>query len=194
MGLKIHISPDAFFQINTAGAEVLYLTVGELSGVNSNTILLDICCGTGVIGLSLAQYTSQVLGMELVEQAVEDARWTAAFSGITNCEFHTGQAENILPQLLKSKEDGQFIVAVVNPAQVGLYYYVVQGIQNCRAICVLTFVSYKPHGETTRNIIEMCCPPDSAKKLLGEPFVLRKAVPMDLFPHTLHCELVLLFT
>uniref|UniRef100_A0A8C9JTW8 tRNA (uracil(54)-C(5))-methyltransferase n=1 Tax=Panthera tigris altaica TaxID=74533 RepID=A0A8C9JTW8_PANTA len=163
-------------------------------GVNSNTILLDICCGTGVIGLSLAQYTSQVLGMELVEQAVEDARWTAAFSGITNCEFHTGQAENILPQLLKSKEDGQFIVAVVNPAQVGLYYYVVQGIQNCRAICVLTFVSYKPHGETTRNIIEMCCPPDSAKKLLGEPFVLRKAVPMDLFPHTLHCELVLLFT
>uniref|UniRef100_A0A667IRK7 tRNA (uracil(54)-C(5))-methyltransferase n=1 Tax=Lynx canadensis TaxID=61383 RepID=A0A667IRK7_LYNCA len=194
LGLKIHISPDAFSQINTAGAEVLYLIVGELSGVNSNTILLDICCGTGVIGLSLAQYTSQVLGMELVEQAVEHARWTAAFSGITNCEFHTGQAENILPQLLKSKEDGQFIVAVVNSAQVGLHYYVVQGIQNCRAICIPIFVSCKPHGETTRNIIEMCCPPDSAKKPLGEPFVLRKAVPVDLFPHTLHCELVLLFT
>lgn len=47
LGLKIRISPDAFFQINTAGAEVLYRTVGELSGVNSNTILLDICCGTG---------------------------------------------------------------------------------------------------------------------------------------------------
>lgn len=47
LGLKIHISPDAFFQINTAGAEVLYLIVGKLSGVNSNTILLDICCGTG---------------------------------------------------------------------------------------------------------------------------------------------------
>uniref|UniRef100_A0ABI7W4C0 XK-related protein n=1 Tax=Felis catus TaxID=9685 RepID=A0ABI7W4C0_FELCA len=80
LGLKIHISPDAFFQINTAGAEVLYLIVGELSGVNSNTILLDICCGTD--------------------------------------------------------------------------YYVVQGIQNCRAICILIFVSCKPHGETTRNIIE----------------------------------------
>lgn len=47
LGLKIRISPDAFFQINTAGAELLYQTIGELSGVNSSTILLDICCGTG---------------------------------------------------------------------------------------------------------------------------------------------------
>ncbi|XP_047572336.1 tRNA (uracil-5-)-methyltransferase homolog B isoform X4 [Lutra lutra] len=194
LGLKIRISPDAFFQINTAGAEVLYRTVGELSRVNSNTILLDICCGTGVIGLSLAQYASQILGIELVEQAVEDARWTAAFNGITNCEFHTGRAEKILPQLLKSKEDGQVIVAVVNPARAGLHYQVVRAIRNCRAIHTLIFVSCKPHGEATRNIIELCCPPDSAKKLLGEPFVLRKAVPVDLFPHTLHCELVLLFT
>lgn len=81
LDLKIRISPDAFFQINTAGAEMLYQTVRELSGVNSNTILLDTCCGTGVIGLSLAQHSSQVLGIELVEQAVEDARWTAAFNG-----------------------------------------------------------------------------------------------------------------
>nr|XP_040139558.1 tRNA (uracil(54)-C(5))-methyltransferase homolog isoform X3 [Ictidomys tridecemlineatus] len=154
LGLKIRISPDAFFQINTAGAEMLYRTVGELSGVNSNTILLDICCGTGVIGLSLARHASQILGIELVEQAVEDARWTAAFND----------------------------------------YQVVQAIRNCRAIRTLVFVSCKPHGETTRNIIELCCAPNSAKKLLGEPFVLSRAVPVDLFPHTLHCELVLLFT
>ncbi|XP_047391644.1 tRNA (uracil-5-)-methyltransferase homolog B isoform X2 [Sciurus carolinensis] len=194
LGLKIRISPDAFFQINTAGAEILYRTVEELSGVNSNTILLDICCGTGVIGLYLARHAFQIIGIELVEQAVEDARWTAAFNGITNCEFYTGRAEKILPQLLKSKEDGQLIVAVVNPARAGLHYQVVQAIRNCRAIRTLVFVSCKPHGETTRNIIELCCPPNSAKKLLGEPFVLRRAVPVDLFPHTLHCELVLLFT
>ncbi|KAM4798829.1 tRNA (uracil-5-)-methyltransferase homolog B isoform X2 [Urocitellus parryii] len=167
LGLKIRISPDAFFQINTAGAEMLYRTVGELSGVNSNTILLDICCGTGVIGLSLARHASQILGIELVEQAVEDARWTAAFNGITNCEFYTGRAETILPQLLKSKEDRQLIVAVVNPARAGLHYQVVQAIRNCRAIRTLVFVSCKPHGETTRNIIELCCPPNFAKKLLG---------------------------
>ncbi|XP_015299709.1 tRNA (uracil-5-)-methyltransferase homolog B isoform X3 [Macaca nemestrina] len=194
LSLKIRISPDAFFQINTAGAEMLYRTVGELTGVNSDTILLDICCGTGVIGLSLAQHTSQVLGIELVEQAVEDARWTAAFNGITNSEFHTGRAEKILPGLLKSKEDGQSVVAVVNPARAGLHYKVIQAIRNCRAIRTLVFVSCKLHGESTRNIIELCCPPDSAKKLLGEPFVLQQAVPVDLFPHTPHCELVLLFT
>uniref|UniRef100_A0A2K6SH89 tRNA (uracil(54)-C(5))-methyltransferase n=1 Tax=Saimiri boliviensis boliviensis TaxID=39432 RepID=A0A2K6SH89_SAIBB len=194
LSLKIRVSPDAFFQINTAGAEMLYRTVGELAGVNSDTILLDICCGTGVIGLSLAQHTSQVLGIELVEQAVEDARWTAAFNGITNSEFHTGRAEKILPGLLKSKEDGQSIVAVVNPARAGLHYKVVRAIRNCRAIRRLVFVSCKLHGETTRNVIELCCPPNPAKKLLGEPFVLQQAVPVDLFPHTPHCELVLLFT
>uniref|UniRef100_A0A2K6MMQ7 tRNA (uracil(54)-C(5))-methyltransferase n=1 Tax=Rhinopithecus bieti TaxID=61621 RepID=A0A2K6MMQ7_RHIBE len=193
LSLKIRISPDAFF-INTAGAEMLYRTVGELTGVNSDTILLDICCGTGVIGLSLAQHTSQVLGIELVEQAVEDARWTAAFNGITNSEFHTGRAEKILPGLLKSKEDGQSIVAVVNPARAGLHYKVIQAIRNCGAIRTLVFVSCKLHGESTRNVIELCCRPDPAKKLLGEPFVLQQAVPVDLFPHTPHCELVLLFT
>ncbi|XP_016829748.1 tRNA (uracil(54)-C(5))-methyltransferase homolog isoform X2 [Cricetulus griseus] len=194
LGLKIRISPDAFFQINTAGAELLYQTIGELSGVNSNSILLDICCGTGVIGLSLAQCASQVLGVELVEQAVDDARWTAAFNGVTNCEFHAGRAEKILPQLLRSQKDEKLIVAVVNPARAGLHHQVVQAIRNCGAIRTLVFVSCKPHGESMRNFIELCCPPNSAKKLLGEPFVLRQAVPVDLFPHTPHCELVLLFT
>lgn len=129
-----------------------------------------------------------------MEQAVEDARWTAAFNGITNCEFHAGRAEKILPWLLKSKEGGQPIVAVVNPPRAGLHHRVVQAIRNCRAIRTLVFVSCKLHGETTRNIIELCCPPNSAKKLLGEPFVLRQAVPVDLFPHTAHCELALLCT
>lgn len=193
LGLKIRISPDAFFQVNTAGAEMLYRTIGELSGVNSESSLLDICCGTGAIGLSLARRASQVHGIELVEQAVEDARWTAAFNGITNCEFHAGRAETILPQLLKSPKDER-LIAVANPARAGLHYRVVQAIRNCRAIRTLVFVSCKPHGESMRNFIELCCPPNSAKKLLGDPFVLREAVPVDLFPHTPHCELVLLFT
>ncbi|XP_031223814.1 tRNA (uracil(54)-C(5))-methyltransferase homolog [Mastomys coucha] len=194
LGLKIRISPDAFFQINTAGAEMLYRTIGELSGVNSESVLLDICCGTGVIGLSLARRASQVHGIELVEQAVEDARWSAAFNGITNCEFHAGRAETILPQLLESQKEETLTVAVVNPARAGLHYRVVRAIRNCRAIHTLVFVSCKPYGESTRNFIELCCPPNSAKKLLGDPFVLREAVPVDLFPHTPHCELVLLFT
>ncbi|XP_012582481.1 PREDICTED: tRNA (uracil(54)-C(5))-methyltransferase homolog isoform X1 [Condylura cristata] len=177
LGLKIRISPDAFFQVNTAGAEMLYHTVGELSGVNSSTTLFDICCGTGVIGLSLAQHVSHVLGVELLEQAVEDAKWSAAFNGITNCEFHTGRAEKILPQLLKSKEDTQFITAVVNPARAGLHRRVVQAIRNCTAIRSLVFVSCKPHGEATRNIIEHTwadtdCACEGSVKELSEGIVI----------------------
>ncbi|RMB98320.1 hypothetical protein DUI87_25225 [Hirundo rustica rustica] len=78
LGLKFRISPDAFFQVNTAGAEVLYQAVGELCQATGDTVLLDICCGTGTIGLSLAHRVSKVIGVEVVEKAIEDAEWNAA--------------------------------------------------------------------------------------------------------------------
>ncbi|XP_062997650.1 tRNA (uracil-5-)-methyltransferase homolog B isoform X2 [Elgaria multicarinata webbii] len=192
-GLKFRISPDAFFQVNTAGAEVLYQTIGELSGADRSTVLLDICCGTGAIGLSLADRVSKVIGVEVVDQAVEDARWNAAFNGISNCEFHAGKAEVVLPQFLTSWPDGQPLAAVVNPSRPGLHYRVVRAIRNCEAIRRLVYVSCKPDGEAMRNFLEFCCPPDTRKKLTGEPFAPVWAVPVDLFPHTAHCEVVLLF-
>uniref|UniRef100_A0A8C4Y4P9 tRNA (uracil(54)-C(5))-methyltransferase n=1 Tax=Gopherus evgoodei TaxID=1825980 RepID=A0A8C4Y4P9_9SAUR len=194
LGLKFRISPDAFFQINTAGAEVLYQTVRKLSRADKNTVLLDICCGTGAIGLSLAHQASKVVGVEVVEQAVEDARWNAAFNGISNCEFHSGKAETVLPQFLMSREDDRLLVAIVNPSRAGLHYHVVRAIRNCEAIRTLIYVSCKPEGEAMRNFLEFCCPPDSGKKLVGEPFSPLLAVPVDMFPHTMHCELVMLFT
>uniref|UniRef100_A0A8C8SJ34 tRNA (uracil(54)-C(5))-methyltransferase n=1 Tax=Pelusios castaneus TaxID=367368 RepID=A0A8C8SJ34_9SAUR len=194
LGLKFRISPDAFFQINTAGAEVLYQTIRTLIPVAEKTMLLDVCCGTGAIGLSLACQAFRVVGIEEVEQAVEDARWNAALNGISNCEFHSGKAEKVLPQFLKSQKDDQPLVAVVNPSRSGLHYRVVRAIRNCKAIRTLVYVSCKPEGETMRNFIEFCCPPDSRKKLEGEPFTPVSAVPVDMFPHTIHCELVILFT
>uniref|UniRef100_A0A4X2LDC0 tRNA (uracil(54)-C(5))-methyltransferase n=1 Tax=Vombatus ursinus TaxID=29139 RepID=A0A4X2LDC0_VOMUR len=193
-GLKFRISPGAFFQINAAAVEILYRVVGELSGVDPNTLLLDLSQGTGATSLSLAQRTAQVLSTGLVGQAVEDARWTAAFNGITNWEFHADQVENIVPQLLKSQETGQSLVAMVDPSRTGLNSQVVQAIRNCRAIRTLVFVSCYPSGKAKRNFLELCCPPNPGKDLLGEPFVLRQAVPVDMFPHTVHYELVLLFT
>ncbi|XP_067404508.1 tRNA (uracil-5-)-methyltransferase homolog B [Emydura macquarii macquarii] len=194
LGLKFRISPDAFFQINTAGAEVLYQTIGKLSPADKKTVLLDVCCGTGAIGLSLACQASKVVGVEVVEQAVEDARWNAAFNGISNCEFHTGKAETVLLQFLSLQEDVQPLVAVVNPSRAGLHYRVVRAIRNCKAIRTLVYVSCKPEGEAMRNFLELCCPPDPGKKLAGEPFTPVLAVPVDLFPHTMHCELVMLLT
>ncbi|XP_053846253.1 tRNA (uracil-5-)-methyltransferase homolog B isoform X1 [Vidua macroura] len=120
LGLKFRISPDAFFQVNTAGAEVLYQAVRELCQATGDTVLLDICCGTGTIGLSLAHQVSKVIGVEVVEKAIEDAEWNAAFNGISNCEFRSGKAEAVLPQLLASWEDARPLVAVVNPSRAGL--------------------------------------------------------------------------
>ncbi|XP_072785380.1 tRNA (uracil-5-)-methyltransferase homolog B isoform X2 [Taeniopygia guttata] len=153
-GLKFRISPDAFFQVNTAGAEVLYQAVGELCQATGDTVLLDICCGTGTIGLSLAHQVSKVIGVEVVEKAIEDAEWNAAFND----------------------------------------HRVVRAIRNCRSIRRLLYISCKPEGEAMRNFLELCCPPDPQKKLAGEPFVPVLAIPFDMFPHTVHCELVLLFT
>ncbi|XP_069723502.1 tRNA (uracil-5-)-methyltransferase homolog B isoform X2 [Phaenicophaeus curvirostris] len=194
LGLKFRISPDAFFQVNTGGAEVLYQAVRELGQAGGDTVLLDICCGTGTIGLSLAHQVSKIIGIEVVEKAVEDARWNAAFNGISNCEFHSGKAEAVLPQLLSSWEDSQPLVAVVNPSRAGLHYRVVRAIRNCKSIRRLLYISCKPEGEAMRNFLELCCPPNPGKKLAGEPFAPMLAMPFDMFPHTLHCELVLLFT
>uniref|UniRef100_A0A8C3JNX1 tRNA (uracil(54)-C(5))-methyltransferase n=1 Tax=Calidris pygmaea TaxID=425635 RepID=A0A8C3JNX1_9CHAR len=194
LGLKFRISPDAFFQVNTGGAEVLYQAVGELSQAGGDTVLLDICCGTGTIGLSLARQVAKVIGVEVVEKAIEDARWNAAFNGISNCEFHSGKAEAVLPQLLASWGDARPLVAVVNPSRAGLHYRVVRAIRNCKSIRRLLYISCKPEGEAMRNFLELCCPPDPGKKLAGEPFAPMLAIPFDMFPHTVHCELVLLFT
>ncbi|XP_030065792.1 tRNA (uracil-5-)-methyltransferase homolog B [Microcaecilia unicolor] len=193
LGLKFRISPDAFFQVNTAGAEALYRTVQELIQVEGNMVLFDICCGTGAIGLSMARHVSRVFGIELVEQAVDDAKWNASFNGISNCQFYSGKAEVVLPQLLSSLKEERSLTAVVNPSRAGLHYRVIWAIRKCKLIRTLVYVSCKPDGEAMRNFIELCCPPNDQKKIFGEPFVLMQAIPIDMFPHTPHCELVLLF-
>ncbi|XP_027715709.1 tRNA (uracil(54)-C(5))-methyltransferase homolog [Vombatus ursinus] len=194
LGLKVRISPGAFFQLNTSAAEVLYRTVGELGRVDHNTVIFDFSHGTGATGLSLARQTSQIFSMGLVGQALEDAKWTAAFNGITNWESHPGSVKEIIPQLLGSQEDGRSLTALVDPSQCGLSNRVVQDVRNCKAIQTLVFVSCRPYGKSIENIIELCRPPDPDGNLMGEPFVLRRAVPVDMFPHSLQCELVMLFT
>ncbi|NXC71411.1 TRM2 methyltransferase, partial [Anhinga anhinga] len=100
LGLKFHISPDAFFQVDMGAAEVLYQAAGELCQAGEDTVL-DICCGTGTIGLSLAHQVSKITGIDVVE----DAQWNAAFNGEFRLAFHSGKAEAVLPQLLSSWED-----------------------------------------------------------------------------------------
>ncbi|XP_054456324.1 tRNA (uracil-5-)-methyltransferase homolog B [Anoplopoma fimbria] len=204
LGYKFRISADAFFQVNQAAAEVLYSTVRHLSvpdpaeGGGRTKVggtLLDVCCGTGAIGITTSPRVDRIIGIELIEQAVEDARHNAALNNVLNCEFIPGKAEVVLPGLMSqlSSACGGPVAAVVNPARAGLHHRVVRALRNQPAIRRLVYVSCKPDGEAMRNFRELCCAPDPEKKLTGEAFTPTLAVPVDMFPHTPHCEVVLLF-
>ncbi|KAM9727095.1 tRNA (uracil-5-)-methyltransferase homolog B [Menidia menidia] len=203
LGFKFRISADAFFQVNQPAAEVLYGTVRDLcvpkideegKPAKPSGTLLDVCCGTGAIGITASPRVDRIIGIELIEQAVEDAIHNASLNNVLNCQFIPGKAEVVLPGLmsqLNSAAGG--LTAVVNPARAGLHHKVVRALRNQPAIRRLVFVSCKPDGEAMRNFKEFCCAPDPHKKLTGEPFSPTLAVPVDMFPHTPHCELVLLF-
>ncbi|XP_026165337.1 tRNA (uracil-5-)-methyltransferase homolog B [Mastacembelus armatus] len=203
LGFKFRISADAFFQVNQAAAEVLYGTVRHLCAPSTEEgggrtkvggTLLDVCCGTGVIGITVSSRVDRVIGIELIEQAVDDARYNAAVNNVLNCEFMSGKAEVVLPGFISQLSyTSRGLTAVVNPARAGLHHRVVQALRNQTSIRRLVYVSCKPDGEAMRNFIELCCEPDQQKKLIGEAFSPSLAVPVDMFPHTPHCELVLLF-
>ncbi|KAL4295407.1 hypothetical protein GQ457_12G029540 [Hibiscus cannabinus] len=110
--LRFSISPTAFFQVNTLAAEKLYSLAGEWAGLGPDTLLFDICCGTGTIGLTLAHRVGMVIGIEMNASAVQDAYKNAEINGIKNCRFICSKAEDVIGSLLKeylnvSEKQGQ---------------------------------------------------------------------------------------
>lgn len=122
--LKFRISPTSFFQINILAAELLYRKILELAKCTPETILLDICCGTGTIGLCLASRVKRVLAFELNEEAIKDAKYNAQLNNCNNVEFYCGRAENqlmpILESISASAENLNDFVAILNPPRNGL--------------------------------------------------------------------------
>ncbi|XP_053554937.1 tRNA (uracil-5-)-methyltransferase homolog B isoform X2 [Bombina bombina] len=194
LDLRLRVSPTTFLQVNTPAAERLYRTLGNMNQDHVSRTLFDVCCGTGVIGLSLADRYQEVIGVELANEAVSDADWNAAYNEIKNCQFIAGRAEKLLPQLLETRPESEPVVAVVNPPRAGLHPRVVRALRRCESLRTLLFVTCKLNGEAGRNLIELCCPSSPEKRLLGESFVPQEAVAVDMFPHTAHCELVLRLT
>ncbi|XP_052196138.1 zinc finger CCCH domain-containing protein 24 [Diospyros lotus] len=95
------ISPTAFFQVNTLAAEKLYSLAGDWAGLGPDTLLFDICCGTGTIGLTLAHCVGKVIGIEMNASAVSSATRNAEINGIKNCSFICAKAEDVMGSLLK---------------------------------------------------------------------------------------------
>ncbi|XP_057599954.1 tRNA (uracil-5-)-methyltransferase homolog A isoform X2 [Hippopotamus amphibius kiboko] len=119
LGLTFRISPHAFFQVNTPAAEVLYTLIQDWAQLDAGSTVLDVCCGTGTIGLALARKVKRVVGIELCQEAVEDARVNALDNEVSNVEFHCGRAEDLVPALV-SRLASQQLVAVLDPPRAGL--------------------------------------------------------------------------
>ena len=194
--LKFKISPQAFFQVNTKAAEVLYNLVGQLAQVTDKTLLYDVCCGTGTIGLSLANQAGKVIGIELCQPAVDDANQNKDLNGIQNAQFIASKAEKVMSELLKRKrtqdeEHLDKIVAIVDPPRGGLHIDVIRALRACTPLTHIVYVSCNPTGTLLEDTSRLCGPETASMK--GRSFLPTHAVPVDLFPHTPHCELVVVF-
>ncbi|KAK7590922.1 hypothetical protein V9T40_002535 [Parthenolecanium corni] len=185
-GLKFYISPSSFFQTNTAAAEVLYTAVNELTSLSEQITLLDICCGTGSIGLCLSKGGAQVLGIESEASAVENAKFNCEQNNIQNCTFFHGKAEDILSSVI-NKASNKEIVAVVDPPRSGLHQKAIIQLRRSK-IQKLIYLSCNPKA-ALKNFVTFGKPP--SKTLFGSQFLPVKAIPVDNFPHTNHCELIL---
>lgn len=183
------VNPLSFFQVNTIMAERMYDTIGDMACLTRTTVVLDICCGTGSIGLSLAHRVARVIGVELNESAVEDARHNAMLNNIRNATFISGRAEDVILDATKMVH-GHDCVAIVDPPRAGLHHNVIRAIRGTKGIRRVVYVACEP-----KNLSKACagfCRRRS-KSYRGDPFVPVKAVGCDMFPHTKHYELLISF-
>ncbi len=116
-GVRVTLSPRSFYQVNTAQAERLYGIAREFAGMDGSGLLLDLYCGAGTIGLSMAADAGRLIGVEVVPEAVEDARRNAARAGVENAEFFCGDAGTIAAQL--RQEGTAPTVIVLDPPRKG---------------------------------------------------------------------------
>ncbi|XP_046277002.1 tRNA (uracil-5-)-methyltransferase homolog A isoform X3 [Marmota monax] len=189
LGLTFQISPHAFFQVNTPAAEVLYTVIQDWAQLDKESTVLDVCCGTGTIGLALAWKVKRVIGIELCQEAVEDARVNAHANELNNVEFHCGRAEDLVPTLV-CRLASQQLVAILDPPRAGLHSKVILAIRRAENLKRLLYVSCNPRA-AMGNFVDLCRAPSNRVK--GIPFRPVKAVAVDLFPQTPHCEMLILF-
>lgn len=178
--LKFSISPLSFFQVNPVQTERIYKQALEYANLQGEESVWDLYCGIGTISLFLAQKAKQVYGVEIIPQAIEDAKENAVRNGLTNAEFFVGKAEEVLPQ--KYESEGIYAdVIVVDPPRKG-----------CDENCLRTMVLMAP-----KRIVYVSC--DSAtlardaKYLCENGYELKKVRAFDNFPQSVHVETVVYF-
>ena len=177
--VKYQISPLSFYQVNPVQTEKLYGTALEYAGLTGEEIVWDLYCGIGTISLFLAQKAKKVYGVEIVPEAIEDAKMNAKLNGIDNVEFFVGKAEEVLPEQFQ-KNRVYADVIVVDPPRKG-----------CDTVCLDTIVEMGP-----KRVVYVSC--DSATlardvKYLGEKgYEVEKVRCCDMFGWGVHVETVIM--
>ena len=176
-GLSFRISADSFWQVNTAGAELLYETALRLAGLSGRETVLDAYCGTGTVGLCAAGRAKNVIGVELNPDAVRDAVGNAKANHITNARFFSGDAGKFLTE----RTDLRFDTVIMDPPRAGSDAAFLSAL--CRA---------KPE-----RIVYISCGPEALARdlrTLTRDYRVTTIQPVDMFPFTEHVETVVLMS
>lgn len=180
-GIEYRISPLSFYQVNPVQTERLYGTALEFAGLTGGETVWDLYCGIGTISSFLAQKAGKVYGVEIIPEAIDDARANAERNGIRNVEFFVGKAEEVLPEQYE-KNHVHADVIVVDPPRKG-----------CDPVCLVTILKMAPE-----KVVYVSCDSSTlardVKYLCGNGYEVRRVRPVDMFPMTTHVETVCLLS
>lgn len=171
---SFRISPRSFFQVNNSGASLIYNQVREWAGLGGTEVVLDLYCGIGGIALFLAEQAREVIGVEVVEEAVADARLNAKINRINNCRFEAGDAAELLEEMAEERQ--KVDVVVLNPPRKGCDRNVLERVA-ALSVGKIIYVSCSP-SSLARDLVVL--------KNLG--YSCCEIQPVDMFPQTVHVE------
>ena len=177
LGLRFKISPFSFFQTNSLGAEVLYEKVREYVGDTKDKVVFDLYSGTGTIAQMLASVARKVVGVEIVEEAVEAAKENAVLNELSNCEFLAGDVLKVIDELKEIPD-----IIVLDPPRDGIHPKALDKIIRF-GVEQMIYVSCKPTS-LVRDL----------EVLVERGYVVERVCCVDLFPGTPHCETVALLS
>ena len=178
--LTFEISPNSFYQVNPVQTDILYSKALEFADIDKSKTVIDVYCGIGTISLFLAQKAKKVIGIEVIEASIEDAKRNAKINNLDNTEFLCGKAEYVLPELFDKGVRPD--VVVVDPPRKGCEEAVLKTIAEMKAEKIV-YVSCNP--STLARDIEI---------LSHHGYEMTKGQGVDMFPHSMHVETCVLLS
>jgi 23S rRNA (uracil1939-C5)-methyltransferase len=176
LGLKFRITPGSFFQTNSRQTENLYRTAIDLARITASDTVLDLYCGAGTIGICAASRAGEVIGIDIEDEAIESARINARINGLDNCHFYAGPVRKLM--LSDELRDRRFDPVIVDPPRVGMHPKALNRLLDINPDKII-YISCNP-ATFARD----------ARELADHGYTLGEVIPFDMFPHTMHIELV----